>query len=197
MAEARRAREPAVGWVATALAVVIVATVALLAVFFIYGGPFGLLNDVGNAVIGILMAALAILLSGRVAPVLRWIGVGLAVLGAVVAVWGSWLVISESTGFLFAGWVSTIGYGLIAILLALVCWSPIVRDWPGGQAMLGRVAALAIVFGAIVAVPGLFSAADTFDELPPALWLYSIAWLGVYVLLPIWSYRLGRLLASG
>ena len=132
MAEATRTQDPATGRVATALAVVIVVTVVSLIVFFVVGGVFGPLNDVGNALIGILMAVLAIQLSGRVTGVLRWIGVAFAVVGAIVAAWGSWLVISGATTFLFAGFVSTIGYGLIAILLAIVCWSPIADPWPDG-----------------------------------------------------------------
>ena len=142
------------------------------------------------------MAALAIQLSGRVTGVLRWIGVALAVVGAIVAAWGSWLVISGATTFLFAGFVSTIGYGLIAILLAIVCWSPIADPWPGGLRLLGRIAAVVTVIGGIAAVPRLFSAADDFNSLPPTLWGFSLAWLGVYVLLPVWSYRLGRLLTT-
>jgi small-conductance mechanosensitive channel len=194
MIEATRTQDPAAGWVASALAVVIVVTVVSLIVFFIVGGVFGPLNDVGNALIGILMAVLAIQLSGRITGVLRWIGVVLAVVGAVVAAWGSWLVISGATTFLFAGFVSTIGYGLIAVLLALVCWSPIADRWPDGLRSLGRIAAVLTIIGAIAAVPGLFSAADDFNSLPPSLWGFSLAWFGVYVLLPVWSYRLGRLL---
>ena len=196
MIEATRAQDPAAGRVAIALTVVIVATVVSLIVFFIVGGVFGPINDVGNALIGGLMAALAILLSESVNGVMRWIGVALALVGAAVAAWGSWLVLSGETTFLFAGFVSTIGYGLIAILLALVCWSPVADAWPGGLRLLGRMAAVLTVIGGVAAVPGLFSAAGDFNSLPPTLWGFSLAWLGVYVLLPVWSYRLGRLLTS-
>ena len=196
MAEATHSQDPAAGRVAIALTLVIALSVVSLIVFFVVGGVFGPLNDVGNALIGILMAALAILLAGRVIGVVRWIGIALALVGAVVAAWGSWLVLSGATTFLFAGFVSTIGYGLIAALLALVCWSPIADEWPGGLRLLGRIAAVLTVIGAIAAVPALFSAADDFDTLPPMLWLFSLGWLGVYVLLPVWSYRLGRLLLA-
>jgi small-conductance mechanosensitive channel len=197
MAEVTSTQDHAAGRVALALAFVIVVTVVCLIVFFIVGGVFGPLNDVGNALIGVLMAVLAIQLSGRITGVLRWIGVALAVVGAIVAAWGSWLVISGATTFLFAGFVSTIGYGLIAVLLALVCWSPVADPWPGSLRSLGRIAAVLTIIGAIAAVPGLFSAADDFDSLPPTLWGFSLAWLGVYVLLPVWSYRLGRVLTAG
>lgn len=186
------------GRVAIALAVVTVVTIVFLVIFFAGGGvgDFGPLNDVGNALIGVLMAALAIFLSGRVAPIPRWLGVALAACGAIIAAWGSWLVLSGATTFLFAGFVTTIGYGLIAVLLALVCWSPIADPWPGGLRLLGRTAAVVTVIGGIAAVPGLFSAADDFNSLPPALWGFSLAWLGVYVLMPVWSFRLGRLLTT-
>ena len=193
MAEVARTQVPAAGRVALALAVVIVVTVICLIVFFIVGGVFGPLNDIGNALIGVLMAVLAIQLSGRITGALRGLGVALAVIGAVVAAWGSWLVISGATTFLFAGFVTTIGYAFIAMLLALVCWSPVAKPWSGGVRSLGRVAAVFTIIGGIAAVPGLFSAADDFNSLPPSLWGFSLAWLGVYVLLPVWSYRLERL----
>jgi hypothetical protein len=196
MAEATRVQDRIAGQVAIALAVLIVVTVASLIAFFVVGGVFGPLNDVGNALIGILMAVLAIQLSGRITGVFRWIGVALAFLGGVLAAWGSWLVISGATTFLFAGFVTTIGYGLIAVLLAAVAWSPIADEWPSGLRSLGRIAAVVTVIGGIAAVPALFSSADDFNSLPPSLWGFSLAWLGVYVLLPVWSYRLGRLLTT-
>ena len=49
MTEATRTQDPAAGRVAIALAVVIVVTVVSLIVFFVVGGVFGPLNDVGTA----------------------------------------------------------------------------------------------------------------------------------------------------
>ena len=98
--------EAAAGLVAIALAIVTVASIAALVAFYIVGGPLGSINDAGNALIGLLSAVLAILLRRRGGG---WPGVAVAVIGAAVAVWGSWLVMAGTTGFLLAGFVSSIG----------------------------------------------------------------------------------------
>jgi divalent metal cation (Fe/Co/Zn/Cd) transporter len=77
-----RFRDSAAGWVAIALAVVTVATFVILLTFFIVAGHFGLINDAGNGLIGVLSAVLALLLVRRAGgPV----GVVAAVIGAAVA----------------------------------------------------------------------------------------------------------------
>ena len=81
-------RDSAAGWVAIALGIVIVATLVVLLVFFIVGGPFGSINDVGNGLVGVLSAVLAVMLAPRTGGPA---GVLVAVIGAVVVVWGSWL----------------------------------------------------------------------------------------------------------
>jgi hypothetical protein len=192
MAEAVRSRDSATGWIAIALAAVIVASVASLIVFFTVGGPFGSINDAGNAMIGLLAATLAILLSGRLDSAVRWAGIVAGSLGAAVAVWGSWLVISGATGFLFAGIVSSVGYGLIGLLLALVSWSAVTEEWTGRERLLARSAAVLMVIGGVVAIPGLFTTADTFADMPAWLWAAWLGWIGVYALLPVWSFSLGR-----
>ena len=179
----------AAGWVAIALAVVSVASIASLIVFFAAGGPFGLINDAGNALIGVLGAALAILLSGKAGG---WPGVIAAVIGAAVAAWGSWLVMSSATGFVLAGFVSTIGFGCIGIWLALVAWSPMADDWSNVLRGVARVAAVAMVLGGLAAVPAALMRIDSFEDLPGWMWLFSVGWLGTYVLLPIWAIGLGR-----
>jgi hypothetical protein len=79
----------AAGWVATTLAIVCVLTVVSLALFFMSGGPFGPLNDAGNALIGVLSATLAIMLVHHVGG---WPGAVAAAVGAGIVVVGSWLV---------------------------------------------------------------------------------------------------------
>ena len=179
----------AAGWVAIALAVVTVASIASLVVFYAAGGPFGLINDAGNALIGVLGAVLATLLVGQAGG---WPGVIAALIGAAVAAWGSSLVMSGATGFVLAGFVSTIGFGLIGIWLALVAWSPMADDWSDVLRGLARVAAVAMVVGGLAAVPAALMRIDSVDALPGWLWLFSLGWLGTYVLLPIWAFGLGR-----
>lgn len=177
------------GRVAIALAVVCVASIASLVIFFVGDGPFGLINDAGNGLMGVLSAALAILLVGQAAG---WPGVAAAVIGAAVTVWGSWLVMSGTTGFVLAGFVSTIGFGLIGVWLALVAWGPMADEWPGLLRALARMAAAAMVVGGIAAIPGALMRIDAFADVPGWLWLFSVGWLGIYVLYPVVAFGLGR-----
>ena len=176
-------------WLAFGLAAVSLASVASLVVFFVVGGPFGLLNDIGNALIGVLCALVAMSIAGQGGG---WLGVVAAVLGAAVSAWGSWLVVSGATGFVFAGFVSTIGFGLIGIWLALVAWSPLVDDWSDLLRGLARVAAVAMLAGGLAAVPAAVLRIDAYDQLPAWLWTFSLAWLGTYVILPVVAFGLGR-----
>lgn len=188
-----RPRDSAAGWVAIALGIVTVASVVALVLFFVVGGPLGLINDAGNGLIGVLSGVLAIRLRPRAGGV---IGVAAAVTGAVVAVWGSWLVMTATTGFLLAGFVSSVGFGLIGVWLAWVAWSPMADGWSSGLRWLARVAAACMVIGGIAAVPGALMGIDGFESVPPWLWLFSLGWLGTYLLYPAWSLAFGRRLLA-
>lgn len=193
MDDSARARDSAAGWVAIALGIVIVATLVVLLVFFIVGGPFGPINDAGNALIGVLSAVLAVMLAPRAG---RPAGVIAAVIGAVVGVWGSWLVMTGTTGFILAGFVSTIGFGLIGVWLALVAWSPMADGWPSRLRRLARLSAAFMVIGGIAAIPSALMGIDDFADVPGWLWLYGLGWLGTYLLYPVWSLSFGRLLTG-
>ena len=169
------------------------ATLVVLLVFFIVGGAFGPINDAGNGLIGVLSAVLAGMLAPRAG---RPAGVIAAVIGAVVVMWGSWLVMTGTTGFVLAGFVSTIGFGLIGIWLALVAWSPMADAWSGGLRRLARASASFMVIGGIAAVPSALMGIDDFADVPGWLWLYGLGWLGTYVLYPVWSVSFGRLLTG-
>lgn len=193
MNEVDRPEQPIAGWVAMVLGIVAVASVTILVLFYVFGGPLGLINDVGNGLIGILSAVLAVVLRPRAGGV---IGVVAAVVGAAVAVWGSWLVITATTGFLLAGFVSSVGYGLTGVWLATVAWSSFADGWSGGLRWLARVAAACMVIGGIAAVPGALMHIDDFAAVPPWLWLFSLGWLGTYLLYPAWSLAFGRRLVA-
>ena len=184
-----RPRDSAAGWVAIALAIVTVATIIFLLIFYVAAGPFGLINDAGNGLIGVLSAVLAFLLHRRAGDP---VGVAVAVIGAAVAGWGSWLVMTGTTGFLLAGFLSTIGFGLIGAWLAMLAWSPMADEWSTGLRRLARVTAVAMVIGGIAAVPGALMGIDDFGDVPAWLWPFSLGWLGIYVLYPIWALRFGR-----
>jgi hypothetical protein len=193
MDDTLRSGDMAAGWVAIVLAMVTTATIVALLIFFIAEGPFGLINDAGNGLIGVLSAVLAALLVRRAGHPL---GVVMAVIGAVVAVSGSWLVMTGATGFLLAGFVSTIGFGLIGAWLAVVAWAPMADAWPGGLRRLAQVTAAAMVIGGIAAVPGAVMGIDDFGDVPAWLWLFGLGWLGTYVAYPVWSLSFGRWLSN-
>ena len=179
----------AAGWVAIALAAVCVISVVSLILLFSVGQPFGTINDVGNAMIGVLSLVLAVMLARQAGG---WVGVALVVIGAGFTLYGSWLVMSGTTGFALAGFVSTIGFGFIGLWLALVAWSPEAVAWWGGWLTLVRIGAVAIVVGGLFAVPGALMRIDAYDAMPGWLWLFSLGWLGVYVLYPVVAFVLGR-----
>ncbi len=155
-------------------------SLACLAVFFAVGGPFGTLNDLGDATLAILSGALAVVERRHVRPVMT----GLAVVGAGVAVAGSALVISGTTGFFLAGLVSSVGFaGVGAWLVALA---------RAGRAGTGRVRALAIAAGAVMALgvavaPGIALRLDDMATAPAWVWIGFLGWLGVFVLYPVWA----------
>lgn len=179
----------AAGWVAIALAVVIVVTVVCLVLLFTVGGVFGPMNDVGNALIGILSATLAVLLLREAGG---WVGVAASLVGAVFAILGSWLVLSGTTSFVLAGFVSSIGFGLIGAWLALVAWDASANELFGPIVGLARIAAVAMIVGGLVAIPGALMRVDSYASMPAWLWAFSLGWIGVYVLMPVVLVGLGR-----
>lgn len=181
------------GWLAIGIGIVAIATVVILILFFAVGGPFGTINDAGNAGIGILSALLAYRLS-KIAGM--GVAAAAAIVGAIVTVIGSWLVMTETTGFFLAGLVSSVGFALIGAWLVVLSWSaPVDQLFPGPQGF-GRLAGVAMLFG-LVGVPGIVMGIDDMDAVPPWLWAYALGWLGTYVLYPVWSLWVGRALLRG
>ena len=127
-----------------------------------------------------LSGALAVVERRHVRPVMT----GLAVVGAGVAVAGSALVVSGTTGFFLAGLVSSVGFaGVGAWLVALA---------RAGRAGTGRVRALAIAAGAVMALgvavaPGIALRLDDMATAPAWVWIGFLGWLGVFVLYPVWA----------
>jgi hypothetical protein len=174
--------------VAVATGIVALASMASLIALFGVGGPFGMINDIGNAVVGILGAILALI-------TLRSWGAGpsavaAAVVGAAVTVIGTALVVTDTTGFVLGGLVSTVGFALIGAWLVAVNRSAAEpATWSSGQRILGLVAGAAMAIGAIGAV-GVLMGIDSFDAMPAWLYLAWVGWLGIYILMPIWCLRL-------
>ena len=70
---------------ATAVAVTVLAAVVLLVVFYAVGGPFGTLNDVANALVGVLSVVLAAQTARLGVPA---VGIAAAGVGGVLMVVG-------------------------------------------------------------------------------------------------------------
>jgi hypothetical protein len=183
------AEQPLVRTVALANGVVAVVALVCLVGLFI-GAPTGTINDYANGLLGVMSGLLAVVAfrasGGSV------VGVALAVVGAVVTVIGSWLVISDTTGFILAGLVSSVGFGLIGGWLVLVHRSSGFADAGGTRGRRwGSIAGGLMLFG-LVAVLGVLMRVDSYEATPPWLWVYGIGWLGTYVAYPWWCLLVGR-----
>ena len=161
---------------AVAVGAVAILSAVSLALFFAIQGPFGTINDVLNGVLAVLAGALAWTLSGSVGLVY------IALLGALIAVAGSVLVITGTTGFFLAGLVSSVGFALIGAWLLWYSWSlnaSAVR-WLG-------IAAGALMLVGIAVLPGIAMRLDDMNKAPAWIWVGFVSWLGIYVALPAWS----------
>jgi hypothetical protein len=189
-----RGRE--VGPLAIAVGVVGLGSFLLLVVYFLAGGPFGAVNDVGNGGLGVLSGGLAWLVwhhrpAGDARPGV--LVTGLAVLGAVVAVVGSALILSDTAGFLLSGLVSSVGFAMIGVWV--ITLNRRIRSdtgqWPGGLVKLGVLAGAVMAVG-LVDAPGVVMGVDDTNTAPWWILAGLLGWLGTYLLFPIWSIWFGR-----
>ncbi|MFC6157021.1 hypothetical protein [Kribbella jiaozuonensis] len=162
--------------VATAHSIVGFTTCACLLIFYATGEPFGSINDVGNAALGILSLVLAWLVHpSRVL-------VGVAAVGTVLTIVGTVLVMSGITGYYLAGLWSSAGFALIGVWLV------------GSARQVGRtglVAGVVMLLG-LIGVPGIFLGIDDLDTAPVWTFVAGASWAGTYLLFPAWSLRLAR-----
>jgi hypothetical protein len=162
-----------------------------IATYFAIGGPFGTLNDLGNAAIGLLSATLAWRLRRLVSGPRRAFAVGAAIVGAAVTLLGTALVVSGTTGWFIAGLVSSIGFAGIGAWLIIANRSPaLAAAWPAGPRWLG-VAAGGLMVAGIAAAPGVVLGLDDAATAPAWAWIGFIGWLGTYVGYPAWALWLG------
>ncbi|MGW7686844.1 hypothetical protein ACWGID_39260 [Kribbella sp. NPDC054772] len=170
--------------VARAHSIVGFTTCACLLVFYAAGEPFGVFNDVGNAVLGVLSLVLARCLLAPIpeqedigsAMVRRGLLLAAAAAGAALTVVGTVLVLTGVTGFYLAGLWSSLGFALIGI------WLIGVRGiLPGVVMLLG-----------LVGLPGILIGLDDMDSAPPWAFVAGLSWAGTYLLFPTWSLRLAR-----
>lgn len=173
--------------------VVLALAAVALVLFFAVGGPFGAVNDGLNAVGGVASTTLALLGAvGARHPVDRGAAL-LGALGGCVFAFGSYLVLTDSTGWFLAGLVSGVGAGLVGL------WLLVSSRRPSGAAPepsvltlhLGRAAGAIMALG-LLALPSVVTGVD--DWAAP-LWHNGVAmlgWLGTYLLYPLWCLRTSR-----
>jgi hypothetical protein len=164
--------------------VVAAACPVLLATYFTVQGPFGAINDVGNAAVGVLSAALAWRLRRQLRNDLA---LGAAIAGGALTVVGSALVMSKTTGFFLAGLVSSVGFAGIGAWL-VVLNRQLVR--PSKLRALGTAAGALMALG-VVAVPGIVLRLDDQATAPPWAWIAMVGWLGTYLAYPVWAIWFG------
>ena len=187
----------AVGWVAIATGIAAILAVIFLTLMAAVNPSFGKVNDVFNGIIGVSSAVLAWMLFAEhhaKSPLMSQIALALAVLGAIFTIVGSVLIIYGFTDFVLAGWYSGIGNALIGVWLAAFCYS-LLR----GDALPHNLVIFGIIVGAFMAVgllgiPGIFAGIDSMESMPWYLYIAFFGWLGTYILYPIWTIWLGRIL---
>ena len=165
------------------------AAVAFLVALFVVGQPFGTLNDILNGVLGILSAWLAWTMWRR--GVSSGALTAVAAFGAAIAVLGSALVTSGTTGFFLAGLVSGVGFALIG--LWLIEANRILgrtKAVPRALSRLGLVSGAAMAFG-FIDLPGIAMRLDDMSSVPPWIWIGSLWFVGAFALYPAWALWLG------
>lgn len=188
-------RIPDGGRLASTVGLVAIAGPVTLATFYAIGGPFGTLNDVCNASVGVLSAALAWRLRASLDDRIRRPALAAAGAGAALTVIGSTLVVSRATGFFFAGLVSSVGFAAIGAWLVALNAGTRSGSGPVGLRRLGVVAGSLMTLG-VVAVPGIAQRLDDMATAPGWVWIAFVGWLGVFVAYPIWALWLGATAAS-
>ena len=186
-----------IGWTAIASGITAILAIVFLGLMATVNIFFGILNDILNSVLAILIVVLAWMLYSQFhakVPLMSQVTFVLAVLGAILAVVGSVLVIFRFTGFVLAGWYTGLGYALLGLWLAAFSYSMLGRGvLPSKLIVLGIVTGVAMATG-ILSVTGILSNIDSMEALPWYLNVSYLAFLGIYILYPIWGIWFGQFL---
>lgn len=189
------------GWTAIATGTVGLLGLAFIVLFFTVGQPFGTLNDICNGLTAILSVVLVWMLYPRLhaqSPLLGQVTFAIAVLGAILAVVGSYLAISGVKGWYLAGLYTAAGYAMIGLwLLGLTCRALQDHSLPQGLVIFGLITGVILALG-LVAIPGMFRGTDSHTyELTVFNGIWWTSSLGYLTIYPAWCIALARLLLSG
>jgi hypothetical protein len=182
-----------------AIAIAITAVISIITLTLLYSGMpfFGPVNDLTNAVGGVLSA----LLVWQFHALLREHAPNTAILlllaawiGSAAIIINSLLVAFGRMNWMTGGMYTAIGYGLIGIwLLAFHRLVGPQAFLTQGVVRLGTIAAIAMLFG-LLAGPLLASGVNVAEN-PVAVIAYLGAAVG-WLLYPVWCWLLGRRLLS-
>ena len=179
------------GRLAVAVGVVAAGSAVCLSTYFVVRGPFGTLNDIGNATTGVLSAVLAWRLGRHVGGRAGDVALGAALAGAAITVAGSALVVSGSTGFFYAGLVSSVGFAGIGVwLIVLNHGSAAAATWSRRLRALGVIAGGLMLLG-VASAPGVLLGHDDMETAPGWIWIGQLGWLGTFVVYPVWAISMG------
>lgn len=179
------------GRLALATGAVAAGSTICLATFYAVQGPFGTLNDLGNATTALLSAGLAWRLRRELRSGVGRPALGAAIVGATVAVVGSALVVSGTTGFFLAGLVSSVGFaGIGAWLIVFNRRVGEEAGRPRGLRRLGVIAGTMMAFG-VASAPGVVLRLDNMATAPAWVWIGFVGWFGTFVAYPAWAIWLG------
>ena len=170
---------------------VVLAGVAIV-LYFSVGGRFGAVNDTLNAAFATTSGLLALLTMRRTGEVVDTLAAAVGVLGAAVMVYGSYLILSDSTGWFLAGVVSAVGGGLLGLWLVLLN-RPVAGATPSlvRTMRLGRIAGAVMGLG-LLGVGAWVSGVDDWTAAPWYVQLGLLGWIGTYAVYPAWCFAAYR-----
>jgi hypothetical protein len=175
------------GRLALAIGIAAAGSAVCLATYFALQGPFGTINDIGNAAAGVLSAGLAWRLRRQVSGRVANLSIGAAIVGAGLTVAGSALVVSGTTGFFLAGLVSSVGFaGIGAWLVVMNRSDTVAAVTPRRLRSLGIAAGALMAIG-IASAPGVVLGFDDMAAAPAWAWIGFVGWLGIYLAYPAWA----------
>ncbi|HEU5058333.1 MAG TPA: hypothetical protein VFU21_17495 [Kofleriaceae bacterium] len=176
--------------VALATGAVGLASGVSLALLYTVGEPFGTVNDLGNAAFGIGGAVLL----ARIPP-RSTARTTIAAAGAAVSVAGTVAVVSRTTGWFFAGLLSSVGLACLGVALVGAARSESARHWPSALRRAG-VASGALMATGFASLPAIALGLDDAASAPGFAWVGSTSWAGGLAFIG-WCFWLARTLHGG